>query len=162
MQENLTLEFFPEDQRGVIKQLLDVHEMNLELDMRVCAGYYSHYALLSIDAELLTKQAILSREIHEAQLTKQLRAETILATKTREGALPTLVPTTSYDKEADLKRAYLRDETWIAIKQQELKQEYNQQIMTKIAAAFEMKAKMIQSLNRRQLAERKIENGGEE
>jgi hypothetical protein len=118
-----------------IEKALSINEHNLEREMSTCPTYYFRYAMLAVDAEQLEEKFITVREAYEAGLAVRLkRADP-------KGAM----------KEADLKRECHEDDHWQELNDKVLMHHNYVRKLKAASAAFDMKSKMLMSLNRRSI-----------
>lgn len=118
-----------------IDKILHINENNLGLEMSTCAQYHFHYAMLGYDAEHLEETFKLSRQAYEAEVAQTLKAEDA------KGIM----------KEADLHRACFIDPKWMELNGKELEFHSHAKKLKAVAVSLDIKAKMLMSLNRRNL-----------
>jgi hypothetical protein len=128
-----------------IEKALNINEHNLEREMSTCPSYYFRYAMLAVDAEQIEEKFIIIREAYEASIAVRLkRADP-------KGAM----------KEADLKRECHEDDHWQELNDKVLIHHNYVRKLKAASAAFDMKSKMLMSLNRRDLFKRSQGTSGD-
>lgn len=149
-------DFYNAEERTQVDRLLQVNELDITGEMTTCAGHYEYYAQLATDAQHLLRQTILKREQYEARLVDRLRQDALTRYE-MNGTYPKrpLLPQKIYEgygleKESDLKRMFMKDEGWLACRHVELTAEYNYDVLHRFAKGFEIKAHMLQSINKKQ------------
>ncbi len=119
-----------------------VNEGDMEGQLATCAQYAYVAGCGAVDAEVRYEQAVKARETKEGQLMKEIM-------KDETGK--------KWKSVSELKLTFRDNKDWIDLKEVELLKYATHKKMVKLANAFEIKSKMLMSLNRRQLA--KIEAG---
>jgi len=119
-----------------------VNESDLEGQLATCASYAYTAGAGSVDAEMRYERQVKLREVREAEITRAIM-------KDQDGK--------KWKSVTELKLFYREDEAWDKLKEEELNKYAVWKKLVKLANAFEIKAKMLMSLNRRQLA--KLEKG---
>lgn len=119
-----------------ILQQLEIDELNVESDMRTCASIYYFYTSQEPNIQEELDGLENEMKIFEANKARELRKE-----------FPKVL------KEADIDRACVLDAEWqtLRMKVQEVKKLQN--IYKLIGRAFEMKSRMLMSINKRELFE---------
>lgn len=126
-----------------IKTLLRINEMNLEGELATCSSYFYTVSSLSVEAEELAERAQIALETHEVTLAQQYKAAD-------EDA-----------KETHIKRMYRADPKWNELKTSAQAIHKQHKLLQKAASAFEMKSRLLMSLNRRDLFKKGLHNQGE-
>ena len=119
-----------------------VNESDLEGQLATCASYAYTAGAGGVDAEMRYERAVKLREVREAVITREIMKE-------QDGK--------KWKSVTELKCFYREDKEWDKLKEEELNKYAIWKKLVKLANAFEIKAKMLMSLNRRQLA--KLEKG---
>lgn len=153
--DDFGVELYDRDKIADIEKELSINEISPDRDMAVCAMRYHHYTQLAADADMLHEKSTFDREVYEAQMTQMLRTtHAEMASRVcpdEDGKVKRVKVDNPYEKEADLKRAYMRDEMWVALRNLEIQNAYNARVLKGMAKAFEMKSMLIQSYSKRQL-----------
>jgi hypothetical protein len=118
-----------------IAKALKINEDNLEGEMAACPSQYYGYASMVVDAEQLEEHFKLAKEACAADIARTLKSAD------SKGVM----------KEADLKRACSEDKNWINMHNKESEYHSHVKKLKSAAAAFDMKSRMLMSLNRRSL-----------
>ncbi|SRR5215204_1429435 len=118
-----------------IDSLLRINEANIQHELASVASYYFHYSNLAVEAELYAEKLELTLSTVETKVARAVKSGN----------------TKGEAKEADIKRACREDEEWLAEQDKLLNMQRSAKILSKIAIAFDMKSKMLMSLNRRDL-----------
>jgi len=121
---------------------LHVNEGDLDGQLATCSSYAYTAGAGSVDAEIRYERAVKVREVREAEITREIMKE-------QDGK--------KWKSVTELKSFFREDKKWDEFKEEELNKYAVWKKLTKLANAFEIKAKMLMSLNRRQLA--KLEKG---
>lgn len=119
-----------------------VNEADLEGQMATCSSYAYTAGAGSVDAEIRYERAVKIREKKEAELVREIMKEA-------DGK--------KWKSVSELKMLFRENDAWDKLKEEELNKYAIWKKLTKLANAFEIKTKMLMSLNRRQLA--KLEKG---
>lgn len=119
-----------------VKELLVINDRELEKEMAHGAANYFYFANLNIEAEDLSEKALIALEIHEVKLSTILRANHESVTQT------------------EIKRMFRDDKKWIELKNQQLKLIMNSRMLDRAAKAFDIKTRLLTSMNRRDLYKR--------
>ena len=119
-----------------ISLLLRINEFKIADELCTCPSYFYTVSSLSVEAEDMYEAATTAIETYEVQLAASYKAidEDV--------------------KETHIKRQYRADPKWNELKKQQNKVHKQWKLLTKAALAFEMKSKMLMSLNRRDLFKR--------
>ena len=118
------------------------NDADMDGQLATCA-YYAYVAGCgSVDAEVRYEKAVKARETEEGKLMREIMQDA-------EGK--------KWKSVSELKLTFRDSKTWIDLKEVELTKYATWKKMVKLANAFEIKSKMLMSLNRRQLA--KLEHG---
>lgn len=121
---------------------LHVNEGDLDGQLATCSSYAYTAGAGAVDAEIRYERAVKIREKMEAELVREIM-------KDADGK--------KWKSVSELKMLFRENEEWDKLKEEELTKYAVWKKLTKLANAFEIKAKMLMSLNRRQLA--KLEKG---
>lgn len=123
------------DPEKVIEQL-KINDTDVEADMRSCSSYYYFYTSREPDLQRELDDVTNELKVFEAMKAKELRKE-----------FPKGL------KEADIDRACVLDPSWQEIHERELEVRKLLSIYKLIGRAFEMKSRMLMSINKRELFE---------
>jgi len=123
-----------------VSKLVRINEMNLEGEMATCPSYFYSVSALSVEAEELAEKAQIALETHEVTLAQQYKLQD-------EDA-----------KETHIKRMYRSDAKWNELKNECTRLHKEHKLLTKAASAFDMKSRLLMSLNRRDLFKRGLNN----
>jgi hypothetical protein len=138
-------DFIDQSDPQLISKSLQINENNIEEELATTPSFYFTYACLAIEAEEIHDHATLALETYEQELAEKLKCDYIPTKKNDE-------PT-----QTELKRLYRADEKWNLLKKEQLKCYKNYKILEKGARAFELKAQMLMSMNKRDVF--KIDKG---
>jgi len=119
-----------------------INEGDMEGQIATCAYYAYTSGCGAVDAEMKYEHAVKGRETKEGALMKEIMKD---------------VDGKKWKSVSELKLTFRDNTDWIELKEDELIKYATWKKMVKLANAFEIKAKMLMSLNRRQLA--KLEKG---
>lgn len=119
-----------------IAKLLRINEFKIADELCTCPSYFYTVSALSVEAEDMYESATTALEMHEVALANTFKAQD------------------EDIKETHIKRMFRGDSKWNELKKQQGKIHKQWKILTKAALAFEMKSKMLMSLNRRDLFKR--------
>lgn len=130
----------PKDQDGNwdIAAGLEINQLNLELEICVCASDYYRVSCMAAEAKDNFETASMSLEIYESELADN-------SMKGRDAKKDKITQT-------EIKRQFRDDSRWQRLRGEVLKLQHNYAIFEKAAKAYEIKGHMIGSLNKRQLA----------
>jgi hypothetical protein len=118
-----------------IAAALKINEDNLEGEMAVCPSQFFSHASLVVDAEQLEENFKLAKEARAADIARSLKSQD------SKGVM----------KEADLNRACREDTRWLELHEKETEYHSYVKKLKSAANGFEMKSRMLMSLNRRSL-----------
>lgn len=116
-----------------IRVLLRINEMDLESELATCSSYFYTVSALSVEAEELAERAQIALETHEVTLAQQYK-----------GADEDV-------KETHIKRLFKSDPKWNELKNKQQEIHKQHKLLQKAALSFEMKSRLLMSLNRRDL-----------
>ena len=108
-----------------------VNEGDLDGQLATCASYAYTAGAGAVDAEIRYERAVKIREVREAQMIREIMKE-------QEGK--------KWKSVTELKSFFREDEEWDKLKEEELSKYAVWKKLTKLANAFEIKAKMCLSL----------------
>ena len=119
-----------------ISLLLRINEFKIAEELCTCPSYFYTVSALSVEAEDMYEAATTAIETYEVQLAAGYKQadEDI--------------------KETHIKRQFRSDPKWNELKKQQNKIHKQWKLLQKAALAFDMKSKMLMSLNRRDLFKR--------
>jgi len=124
-----------------ITKLTGINQLNLEDEFATAPRYYYMFSALSVEAEDILDQHTLIMEIYENKLAKEIK-QTNSEKPRKAGETFT---------QTDIKRLFHENEEWVTLRRRQLELQKNLRMMEKAAKAFDMKARMLSSLNRRDL-----------
>ncbi len=119
-----------------ISLLLRINEFKIAEELCTCSSYFYSVSSLAVEAEDMYEAATIAVETYEVQLAASYK-------QADEDV-----------KETHIKRLYRADLKWNELHKQQLKIRKQWKLLQKAALAFEMKSKMLMSLNRRDLFKR--------
>lgn len=125
-----------------ISQLVGINQLNLEDEFATAPRYFYLFSSLSVEAEDLYDQHTLEMEIYENQLAKKIKQ--VNADMPNRKKSDDLTQT-------DIKRLFHQNEEWVTMRKRQLELQKNWKMMEKAAKSFEIKTRMLSSLNRRDL-----------
>ncbi len=124
-----------------ITQLTGINQLDLETEFATAPRYFYMFSAVAVEAEDMLDQHTLIMEIFENKIAKQLKQEN--SNKPRKAG-ETFTQT-------DIKRLFHENDEWVVLRKEQLRLQKNLRMMEKAAKAFDMKARMLSSLNRRDL-----------
>lgn len=125
-----------------INQLTTINQFDLEKEFAETPRYFYLFSTLAVEAEDLLDQHTLIMEIFENKLAKEIKEKDL--NRENRKKLSDLTQT-------DIKRLFHENDEWQKLRKEQLRLQKNLRMMEKAAKAFDMKARMLSSLNRRDL-----------
>ncbi len=125
-----------------ITKLTGINQLNLEEEFATAPRYFYMFSAVAVEAEDMLDQHTLIMEIFENKLAIQIKTEDFNRPNRKKMGDIT---------QTDIKRLFHENEEWITLRKEQLRLQKNLKMMEKAAKAFDMKARMLSSLNRRDL-----------
>lgn len=138
-------EFNPQQE---VENLININQLDLESELATVSAYYYRFGILATEAEETYENKKLDLEIYEAQLSRDIRAKhNTVSTNNPNRRKEDLTIT-------QIKQECKEDSHWRELYREVLEAQNNYKIMDKAVKAFEIKSRMLSSLNRRDLYKR--------